>query len=320
MRGVATHCVRLRAFTLIELMVTISVIALLLTILLPAVQMAREASRRAGCANNLRQLGLALNSYASSTGVLPAGRQGNGFSIHVQVLQYMEQTPLYNAINLQASPSAVPGNASNATIVSTSLSLFLCPSDSGFSRATGPTNYAGNRGFGFDETGPADNGAIAATPSSPVSFARITDGASNTVAMAEWTLSLQGSAARDPQGAVFQTSPWIAGPGIFNDFISECMTLNPQSALLSGFRKGSTWVNGDLGYTLYNHDLSPNQYSCSNGGYIQQSAWTAGSRHPGVAQVVFADGHTSAIKAGINLATWRALGTRAGGEAVSSDY
>jgi prepilin-type N-terminal cleavage/methylation domain-containing protein len=79
---------RTRAFTLIELLVVAAVVGLLTALLLPAVRAAREAARRARCTGNLRQLGLAVHSYVATHGVFPAGENGKGFSVHVEVLPY----------------------------------------------------------------------------------------------------------------------------------------------------------------------------------------------------------------------------------------
>ena len=96
-----------RGFTLIELLVVIAIIGVLIALLLPAVQAAREAARRAQCANNLKQIGLALHNYHDAHGVLPPGyvyQPGyatGGFGWASMILPYMEQTPLFNADQLQ---------------------------------------------------------------------------------------------------------------------------------------------------------------------------------------------------------------------------
>jgi prepilin-type N-terminal cleavage/methylation domain-containing protein len=134
-------------FTLIELLVVIAIIAVLISLLLPAVQSAREAARRAQCINNLKQLGLAMHNYESSNSCFPWG-QGptnyNDWSALVAVLQYTEQVPLFNSINFiwgSVLPSGThfpdpifhTGNdhheGINHTVFATRLDLFNCPSD-----------------------------------------------------------------------------------------------------------------------------------------------------------------------------------------------
>jgi prepilin-type N-terminal cleavage/methylation domain-containing protein/prepilin-type processing-associated H-X9-DG protein len=129
-----------RAFTLIELLVVIAIIAVLIALLLPAVQAAREAARRAQCVNNLKQIGLALHNYHSSTDVFPLGVSRYGpittyewdcWSGHAMMLGALEQTSLYNAINFSLGNNAANsyGFYSNSTVTSTRISVFLCPSD-----------------------------------------------------------------------------------------------------------------------------------------------------------------------------------------------
>src|SRR5262245_21239771 len=109
---------RRRAFTIVELLVVIAVIGLLAALLLPAVQRAREAARRAQCQGNLRQLGIALNNYQAAAVVYPfgVGADGDGtiatytsasnrrYSMHTQLLAYVEQTALFNWLNFSVSP------------------------------------------------------------------------------------------------------------------------------------------------------------------------------------------------------------------------
>jgi type II secretory pathway pseudopilin PulG len=91
---------------LIELLVTVSVIAILVAILLPAVQAAREAARRSQCANNLKQLGVALSTYESSSRIFPHGVNGGAFSAHAMLLPQLDQSPLYNSINFGVASTA----------------------------------------------------------------------------------------------------------------------------------------------------------------------------------------------------------------------
>jgi prepilin-type N-terminal cleavage/methylation domain-containing protein len=160
-----------RGFTLIELLVVIAIIGVLVALLLPAVQAAREAARRIQCTNNLKQIGLAMNEYNDSVGTLPPGMNGWGWGTwQMYVLPYLEQQPLLNAYNqLGDGLNEVTLNGmldytgpANITVTMTRLNTFTCPSDNPSTPRADVTshNYACN----FGNTDLAQDAIIGGVP------------------------------------------------------------------------------------------------------------------------------------------------------------
>jgi prepilin-type N-terminal cleavage/methylation domain-containing protein/prepilin-type processing-associated H-X9-DG protein len=195
------------AFTLVELLVVIAITGILIALLLPAIQAAREAGRRLTCANNLKQIGLALHGYLDANGCFPttqtgpgkpndrSGRGGGLFSWHARILPYLEQRALYKRINFNVTMAdddaidsgvyTISTSHPNAEAAATELPVYLCPSDPvqptrimGDCKP-GPTNYMGNVGWppyctGIDGTRPVpakSNGFFGlSNPSTPFSW------------------------------------------------------------------------------------------------------------------------------------------------------
>jgi len=302
-----------RGFTLIELLIVMAIIGILSTLLLVAVQAARESSRRLVCQNRLKQIGIALSSHATTYSALPAWTTANGYSLHAKILPYLENTVLFNSINLKVSSvESFSFESSNFTVALTNLMVFCCPSDSRpDSNIFGNTSYLGNRGVGFNEKGSIDNGVFSHVPNGYQVFR---DGFSTTAMISESLYgelkSTQSQVARD----IFDTSEQLIQRGDLDKFASLCSSLDYRSAAITGATKQFSWLLADYENTNYNHVISIYGNSCVNGGLIQQGAWTVSSLHRNGVNILMADGSLSFRRNGESLAVWRALGTRAGNE------
>jgi prepilin-type N-terminal cleavage/methylation domain-containing protein/prepilin-type processing-associated H-X9-DG protein len=306
--------VRLRGFTLIEMLVVIGITGLLASLLLVAVQKAREAARRIECSNNLKQIGIAMASYSSThSGLLPNANMG--FSLFASILPQLEQAAIYNNLNFNGVYGLGDNVYSNMTVSRTLIRSLGCPSDGMFG-TSGNTNYAGNLGCGIKLYGA--NGTFAENASPNISLNSITDGLSNTVAISEWLVGPAHLPDRDPKRSVFDLRVSQATKDGPSTLLAECTALDPFKARL-GNTKGQDWLDGNPGYTYYNHMATPNSRSCIPNGSPPFGSYAATSGHAGGVNVLFGDGHTQFVREVINIPTWRALGSRNGGEPFSQD-
>lgn len=299
-------------FTLIEMLVVISIISILLGLLLPALQKARETARSAVCSNHLKQIGIALAAYENAVGAFPIRL---GFSPHVMLLPYLDQKPTYDSINFNSSyPDLI---LANITARQAEFNVYLCPSDRSPNQfgkpSDGSTNYGGNAGSDYLKFG--DNGIFG---KSLVNLSQVTDGLSATIAFAEFTTGRTWQ-DKNPKRVVFCITPLMISAVDIKTFADACADASFQTRQVLFFTRGTPWILADYSSTCYNHVLPPNKPSCTNGAFIQQGAWTAGSLHLSATHVVFADGHVQRISDSVNRTTWRALGTRSGGELPSID-
>jgi prepilin-type N-terminal cleavage/methylation domain-containing protein/prepilin-type processing-associated H-X9-DG protein len=311
-------------FTLIELLVVIAIIAILIGLLLPAVQKVRASAARLKCANNLKQLGLAMHNYECANNEFPPGRNAwpKVVSAPARLLAFVEQDNLQKLVNYDGTLT----DPQNVIASQTRVGLFACPSDPRGGRVPGlidfGSNYVACNGTGVtvDGTGaitgylkiPDGNGVFAQTP---VRIADITDGTSNTAAFSESTLGTgqvpASPAAADSRFVVLEV------PGGNDPTPADC---DGAAGTFSATR-GGMWINGHYGNTLYNHFYPPNQpgkWDCGNAS--QNKALTAArSFHPGGVNLLLCDGSVRFVRDSIALATWRALATRDGGEVAGID-
>jgi prepilin-type N-terminal cleavage/methylation domain-containing protein/prepilin-type processing-associated H-X9-DG protein len=343
-------------FTLIELLVVIAIIGVLIALLLPAVQAAREAARRAQCTNNLKQFGLALHNYHDTVRCLPFGKGADysavvsgapmyaRWSTHSQILAYFEQRPLFDSINFSLPPetpsfdTAGMGfmmdfqdpNRENATACRMVVASFLCPSD-GSSAASdwpGGNNYVGNEGTWLcdlcDGMMPAVAGEQARGPfynKSCVNLASMTDGTSQTAFFSE---RLRGTGQPSFRTDMLQ----MANQMTLDTTMQTCNAITPAMAMPLTSRMNACWVIGDMCATTYNHVSGPNSRTCAGmpdmgmmGSMANMSVQLPPtSNHPGGVNVLMGDGGVRFIKDTIALGAWRALSTRNGGEVIGQDY
>jgi prepilin-type processing-associated H-X9-DG protein len=232
------------------------------------------------------------------------------------MLPYMEQAQVFDAINFQIDANKTGPSSPNASATSLALGVFLCPSDSSvpaIGLGSG-TNYPGSRGV--ESRAYKDGGAFNQWAKVPSKYADFRDGTSTTVAMSEWVMGPHNFEDRDPKGSIFNTPGELIGPSGFDSFAKECEHINERVAGLNSNDKGRPWLRGGYQHTLYNHTLSINDHSCVSGGMAQEGAYSAGSRHPGGAHAMFADGHVRFMAESTSIVVWRALGTRDGGEVI----
>ena len=308
---------RNQGFTLVEFLVVFTLLSVLAGLLLPAVHAARESARNFRCVNNLKQIGIAIQNYHAVENMLPRGEKS--FSIHTTILPYLEQRALFDSINFFKSYALPVSKIANRTASYTMVENFVCPSDPVPRGLEGGSNYGGNRGVGFGEAGALDNGPFSyAGNSKGIGLHHVTDGSSQTAAFSEFCRSISNSLEDyNIKRAVYQTPETILGKDNFDRFATVCKNLDTNVAKLNGISKGRTWMGLELGSTLYNHVLAPNNKSCTNQTLTREGAWTAGSYHNHGANVLYVDGHVQFANEKLNNKIWQSLGTINGGEIIS---
>ena len=338
---------RYRGFTLIELLAVIAIIAVLVAILLPAVQQAREGARRSQCGNHLKQIGLALHNYESTYSMLPPGGNGGGaafaltastyaYSVQARILPFTDQAALQALLDF-SQPVLGGSPLGFAATTKAQVPLFMCPSDSApskvnlsFGSELAGTNYMASTGTGTAVAG----GAQYYDPAFPtdglfwfdsrVRFGDITDGTSNTVMIAEslrgpgTDLSATTIASLDrPYRVAASLSAGRTRIGTAPGGVSPMFT-DSEVASATAWKadRGFPWIWAQASATLVNMYLSPNGHLPD--AYSHNRGWFgARSLHPGGVNAGMSDGSVRFVSENVNLDVWRASGTRAGKELPS---
>jgi len=327
---------RRRGFTLIELLVVIAIIGVLVALLLPAVQMAREAARRTQCSNNLKQIGLAIHNYHDAVNSLPwnermylSGRTWGNWSPLTHMLPYVEMGVLYNAINFSYGSEGSVSSVSfpNGTVGMTAIATFLCPSDTDrVTNVTGHCNYVANCGSSGHSVYAITkyNGPFSGLGNTTIGLNGIIDGTSNTLAFSEHVKGI-GSNNEGTFDTTKPTSSWTTAAVDTGEPATDyaaCQAVAPSASNLVksvAGAQGADWTRSSTSSTLYTHVMTPNTWSCTAvRNDRNDNAGTASSRHPASVNAVLADGSVRTFKSSIANNIWWALGTMAGGEPISS--
>ncbi len=326
---------RVSGFTLVELLVVIAIIGVLVSLLLPAVQAAREAARRMACSNNLRQIGIALHHYHDTYRVFPPaglyriGTTSDSFSVQARLLPFLEQENLQNLIDW-----GLPYGL-QSQVAGTKVSTYICPSEINKQPRLDPKphdpnfqywvlNYGANMGVWmvFDPVRQLGGDGVI-VPNQPTSMASVLDGTSNTVAFAEvkaWQAYLRDSGVPSGPGVAPPSSPGevvlFGGSLKTNSGHTEWVDSRVHQTGFTALFPPQTRVLFQSGGTVFDVDFNSSREGI-NPTQITYAAVTARSYHRQGVHALYTDGSVQFVSATIDIGTWRAMATRAGNEPVT---
>lgn len=342
-----TQLVAAPGFTLVELLVVIAIIGILVALLLPAVQAAREAARRSSCINKIRQLAIATQNFESTHKNFPTVPPDglNGQSFYIQILPFIEGSVVFERFDPNVQPRRQMKN-----VFGYPEPTVLCPSDQpvqvlyakGFDASnagTGDTahDYKGNYGINWgtgrhrqnmpvwnfvtNSNQPGEAGPF--EPNKKVGFRRITDGSSNTLLMIEMLAAPTGGPAEGDAGIDRRGRLWIPASASYQ--VSTLLLPNSSPCAGSGDRGSGgvvvdpkTGCGKDMGFCLDRPDIS---LPCSRGndGAAENDNYTLAGRsnHPGGVATARCDASVAFVTDDVSLPVWRALASRAGGETIT---
>jgi prepilin-type N-terminal cleavage/methylation domain-containing protein len=333
---------RRSGFTLVELLVVIAIIGVLVALLLPAVQAAREAARRSQCSNNLKQLALGYHNYHDTNNKLPQtaswitkppnaaqDSNWNGYSALTMVLPFIEQKTVYDQYRWDQYHYDNIGTPGALIVGRTRLKVFLCPSDRDHPNITdsGWTNYGACEGtnLGYNVSVNSYNGMFARARFR--GFNDVIDGLSNTIMAGEFIKGDNNSGKFTVNGDIAKPIPLSGYPDQFwtqaqlDAYGTECLS-NGQAAHQShaGFR----WSAPGQYNSSFNTMAPPNWrfpacHDCSGCGQADaRGIFPARSRHPGGAMHAMGDGSVRFLPNTVNLTTYQALGSASGEDVVGN--
>lgn len=322
------------AFTVVELLVATAVVAIVVALILPSVQSAREAARRTQCANNMRQVALALQNFESLRGRYPAGNTGprcdsgvpyGYLSPHAMILPQLDRAALYDQLvpcetNVGGGADP-PQSVTNGHLIGEAVPAFVCPSDRVPAGGNSVRVSMGVTATRFETDGdhpgpPGEAGAFMGRGG--LRSVHVTDGLSATVFLSE---RLAGDAAPDaysPRRDVFFNGKVMILP---RDAELGCR-LNAGAEPEHLSHVGSTWVLAGYATTWFNQIAPPNGRlpDCAQGpgpGPWLSGSFAARSNHPGSVNAAAGDGAVRSVSSAIDLALWRAVATRSAADEVN---